>query len=325
MERFMPNEGNDNKKSNIKKIVSRIGTALMVLSLIFIVRRLINDEGFDRSLFEHLTSIWVIAALLLLAMIEGLGILAAGLNFRAIIKNVSGLLVDLRLALAVYTESNVYKYIPGSVMYVAGRNRLAIEVDELTHGKVVLSTIIEGVFFIFSVIVIAIIFAFDHFTTYIMQMDIVITVLLVLGTLVVAVTAIIYICRHRIGGKIKQMTDSIETISWQIIAKRLGFSLTIMFIYSLTFLFTLMLMGQEVTFDMGVALIGLYLLAWLAGFITPGVPSGIGIRELVMIMFMGDYISVGIIAATMVMHRVLTVIGDLAAFVFAKGLNKRVL
>ena len=316
----MINDDKNDRKLNVKKIVSYVGTTLMILSLLFITQRLINDEGFDRSLFEHLSSLWVIGGLFLIAMAEGLGILGAGLNFRAILKNVSSVTVDRRLALSVYTESNVYKYIPGGVMYVAGRNRLAIEIDELTHGKVALSTILEGISMIIGVITIASIFAFNHTAAYIRRMEIMPIAALIVLLVMVAGAIILYFLRHRIGGKLKQMTSSMERISWLTIAKRIGFSILIMFFYSLTFLVVLMLMGQEVSFELGFAIIGLYLLAWLAGFITPGTPSGLGVREVVMMMFLGDLVSVSVLTAAMVMHRALTAVGDIAAYVFAKWL-----
>ena len=311
----------NDRKPNIKRIVSYLGTALMILSLLFIVRRLINDEGFDRSLFEHLSSLWVIGGLFLIAMAEGLGILGAGLNFRAILKNVSSVAVDIRLALSVYTESNVYKYIPGGVMYFAGRNRLAIEVDELTHGRVALSTVLEGICMIIGVIAIAAIFAFNHTAAYIRQIDFVPGVI-VSFFVIIALSITFYFLRHRIGGRLRQITRSMERISLLTIAKRIGFSMLIMFFFSLTFLLVLLLIGQELSFELGFAIIGLYLLAWLAGFLTPGTPSGLGIREVVLIMFLGDFISVSVLAAAMVMHRALTAIGDVTAYVFAKWMLK---
>jgi uncharacterized membrane protein YbhN (UPF0104 family) len=132
----------------------------------------------------------------------------------------------------------------------------------------------------------------------------------------------VYFLRDKIGGGIKHLTGNMETINLAVIAKRLSFPIVLMFFYSLTFLMTLMLLGQEVTFELGFAIIGLYLLAWLAGFITPGAPSGLGVREMVMMMFLGDFVSVTILTAAMVIHRLLTVAGDIGAYVFAKVLVK---
>ena len=308
------------KKLNAKKLVSYLGTLLMIVSLVFIAQRLIADEGFDRNLFDLLTSPWVIAGLLGIATLEGTGILMAGLNFRALVRNVSGVMVNRPLALAVYTESNVYKYIPGGVMYVAGRNRLAVEVDELSHGKVALATILEGVGMVIGVVVVAVVFAFDYSVTYVRQMDILPILLMILILALLIAAPIVYFLRHRIGGGIKTLTSNMETINFVVIAKRVGFSIILMFLYSVTFLMTLMILGQELTLGLGFAIIGLYLLAWLAGFLTPGAPSGLGVREVVMIMFLGDFVSVTVLTAAMVMHRVLTVIGDVGAYAFAKVL-----
>jgi len=308
------------KKFTAKKIVSYIGSLLMVVSLIFIVRRLI-EAGTEDLDFALLTSPWIITGLLLVAALEGTGILGAGLNFRALLRNVSGIAVDRVLAVKVYTESNIYKYIPGGVMYVAGRNRLAVEVEELTHSKVVLSTILEGACMVIGVIVVATIFAFDYSITYVRQMDVLPIILLIIGFLAVVAAFVVYFMRDKIGGGLKRLTDNMETISWLVVAKRVGFAILLMFLYSVTFLLTLMLLGQEMTLELGFAIVGLYLLAWLAGFLTPGAPSGFGVREVVMMMFLGDFVNVSILMAAMVMHRVLTVFGDVFAYLVASSIN----
>jgi len=56
------------------------------------------------------------------------------------------------------------------------------------------------------------------------------------------------------------------------------------------------------------------MLSWVAGFLTPGAPSGLGVREVVLLMFMGSTLNEGILISAMVMHRMLTVMGDVAAY-----------
>jgi len=316
-------QSKNKKKLDIKKVVSYVGTLLMIVSMIFVAQRLRNTAGGEDGIdFALLTSPWVIAGLLFVATTEGLGILAAGLNFRALVRNVSGVVVSRVLALKVYTESNVYKYIPGGVMYVAGRNRLAVEVDALAHSKVVLATIIEGVCMVIGVIVVAAVFAYSHAAYLITYLGLLPIILLIIGIVLVIAAPVVYAFRHRIGGIIKKLTSNMETISWVVIAKRQGFSIVLMFLYSVTFLMTLMLMGQEMNMSLGFAIIGLYLLAWLAGFLTPGAPSGLGIREAVMVMFLTGFVDDGTLVAAMVMHRVLTVIGDVFAFLAALVISR---
>ena len=312
---------NKQKKWNAKRIVSYIGTILMIVSLVFVARSLItawqNDEGFAISM---LASPWIVGGLLGVAALEGFGIMLAGLNFRALLRNVSGVACDRALAVKVYTESNVYKYIPGGVMYVAGRNRLAVEVDELSHGKVALSTVLEGISMVIGVVVVAMVFSFNHSVTYIQTLDMLPIILLIVGVVLLIAIPVVYSLRHRIGGGLKKLFSNMEKLNWIVIVKRVGFGIVLMFSYSATFLMTLTLLGQALTFELGFAIIGLYLLAWLAGFLTPGAPSGLGIREAVMMMFLADFVDVSVLIAAMVLHRMLTVLGDLFAYVLAFGI-----
>jgi len=311
----------EKKKLNAKKIVSYIGSLLMVVSLVFVARSLINvwqsEDGISLAF-----SPWVLTGFIAIIIAEGLGILAAGLNFRSLLRNVSGVTVVRSLALKVYTESNMYKYIPGGVMYVAGRNRLAVEVDALPHSKVVLATVLEGILMVFGVVVVAIVFAFDHSVNYLRTLGVLPIVFAIVFVMVIATIPIVYLCRHKIGGVLKNLLSDMEKISFFVVIKRAGFGIFIMFLFSLALLLTIMLLGQEMTFELGFAIIGLYLIAWLAGFLIPGAPSGLGIREAVMLSFLSDFVDVGILIAAMVLHRVILVLGDLFAYAVAFAIRK---
>jgi len=69
-----------------------------------------------------------------------------------------------------------------------------------------------------------------------------------------------------------------------------------------------------VTIQLGSTIIGLYLLAWLAGFLAPGAPSGLGIREAVMMMFLTGLVYDDILLAALIIHRVVTMVGDVFAY-----------
>ncbi|AEH87079.1 conserved hypothetical protein [Mesorhizobium opportunistum WSM2075] len=65
------------------------------------------------------------------------------------------------------------------------------------------------------------------------------------------------------------------------------------------------------------AIASAYVLAWLAGFVTPGAPAGIGIREAVLLFLLGGLSSGPVILLAVVIGRMITVLGDL--FFFAGG------
>jgi len=302
-----------------KKIVSYLGTVLMFISLGFIARRLIT-YGIDFSL---LTSAWAVAGLLTVAAVEGLGMTAAGLNYRAAVKNVSGILVNVKLTLVVYAQANLYKYIPGGVMYVLGRNRLAVETDNLKHSKVALATVLEGGTIAIGAIIVAVLFAFEYTFFYIRHLEILPLIGLIIFIAAVVLVPVIYYKRHKFVPKAKELFGSIERPVWRVFLMRIGFAFLLMFMWGASFVATLALLGQPMSVDIAVPILGLYLLAWVIGFLTPGAPSGFGVREAVMIMFFGAIVDDSILLAAMVVHRVITVLGDLFCYLIAMGYSAR--
>ena len=71
------------------------------------------------------------------------------------------------------------------------------------------------------------------------------------------------------------------------------------------------------------ALCGAYVLAWLAGFITPGTPAGVGVREIVLLFLLRGQIEQADLLLAIVLGRVVTVIGDLLYFIMATFINKK--
>ncbi|MCL2404232.1 MAG: hypothetical protein FWC92_01665 [Defluviitaleaceae bacterium] len=299
-----------------KQIVSWAGTILMIVSLAFLAYRIyVLSTGADFN-FSTFASAGVVVGLVLVALMEGLGILLAGFNFRALIKNVSGVLVHRPLALLVYTISNVYKYIPGGAMYVLGRNRLAEEIDDLSHPAVALSTIIEGALVAIAAILIVVVTVFDHTVEHIRQTETELPTAFVIVIIVVLVLAgsAVYSFRRVIAEGLGKLLAHMQVLRPLVLLKRFGFALLIMILWGGTFLATLVVLGQEMSPGMAPTIIGLFLLAWLAGFLTPGAPSGLGIREMIMLTFLSGMIYEGILIPAMVVHRVLAALGDVAAY-----------
>ena len=66
-----------------------------------------------------------------------------------------------------------------------------------------------------------------------------------------------------------------------------------------------------------IALTGAFMFAWIIGFVTPGAPGGIGIREGVMIFVCGNSYADRIVLFVLVM-RIASVFADVASFVIGK-------
>ncbi|MCL2361869.1 MAG: hypothetical protein FWC73_08675 [Defluviitaleaceae bacterium] len=309
----------EKKKITKTQIVSWVGTLLMVASLVFLARRLFLEQADSDFYLMDLFTTGVVIGLVIVAIFEGIGILLAALNFRALVRNVSGVLVKLPLGLVVYTISNLYKYIPGGVMYVVGRNRLALETEELSHPKVALSTVLEGIIIAFAAITIIVFTVFDHAMDYIRQLELPRAFAILLIVIVVLAGSAAFSFRHKIKEGLTKLFDHMRVLSIPVLIKRFGFGLIIMVLWASTFLATLLVLGQPLEPSQMATVIGLFLLSWLVGFLTPGAPSGIGIREIVMLMFMGGILYEEILLAAMLMHRIVAASGDIAAYGVAVG------
>ena len=66
-----------------------------------------------------------------------------------------------------------------------------------------------------------------------------------------------------------------------------------------------------------------YVIAWLAGAITPGAPAGIGIREIVMFALLQPVVAESDLLVAIVLNRAITAGGDTLFYLFAAGLGKR--
>ena len=60
---------------------------------------------------------------------------------------------------------------------------------------------------------------------------------------------------------------------------------------------------------------GVFALAWLAGYLLPGAPAGIGVRESMMVLLFAPLLGEGVAIALGVTSRLATTLADAVAFV----------
>jgi len=68
-------------------------------------------------------------------------------------------------------------------------------------------------------------------------------------------------------------------------------------------------------------LVGAYVLAWLAGLVTPGAPAGVGVRELVLLFLLKGHISETDLVFAVLLGRMVTVGGDIVIYIAAMIMN----
>ena len=303
------------KRIDIKKAVSFAGTILMLIALIFVFKRLFDmREDLD---FSILSSTWVIIALLLIMLLEGAFVILAAINYRSIVMDISGVFTPLHTAIKIYNITNMYKFIPGGLMQVIGRNRLALETKDLGHGKVALSTLVEGILWALAALSLSVIYAFDYFVYYISQLDIMPWLALILALAILMSIPIFYRFRSQLQESLKNIRTDAKRPFRIILLKHLFYMLIMVSFWGVSFLATLSVLGQSLTVSLAVLIVGLYILSWALGYLTPGAPSGLGIREFVLLMSLSGFISEEILLSAIVIHRALQIAGDIVAYVAA--------
>lgn len=74
-------------------------------------------------------------------------------------------------------------------------------------------------------------------------------------------------------------------------------------------------LGVRLSLIENVRLFSSYTLSWLVGFIVPGAPAGVGIKEAVMLEIVGNSLSAQTVALGMVVIRVLLTLADVLGYV----------
>ncbi|MDW6091567.1 hypothetical protein SBX64_03220 [Vibrio rhizosphaerae] len=198
------------------------------------------------------------------------------------------------LSVKIYGMSQLAKYVPGNIFHLAGRQVLGmasgIKASTLAKSTVLELIFIAGAGAIFGFLVLPILFLnFSEVDGIFIFFTLFILVLIAL---------------------------------WQSQGKHLVYS----FCYHVSFLtvsgavfFALLSMNdmneQSISFHQAPIIIGAYVISWLGGLVTPGSPAGVGVRELILLFLLKNYIIETDLLMAIILARLVTVIGDLFFFV----------
>ena len=107
-----------------------------------------------------------------------------------------------------------------------------------------------------------------------------------------------------------------------IILSNFGFYIINVFINAVLYIATLVvILNMSLTIADVYVLIGAFILSWVVGFIVPGAPGGIGIREFVITLLLPEGIDAALVLFGIVMYRLVNIIGDAIGFLFTSILN----
>lgn len=299
----------------LKKLIKFIGMPLMVFAFVFIIKKLI-DMDIDISLFRSAS---VTAALIIAAVGLTVVIITGTFPWTVFTQSLSQKKIPFATAVPIYTQSNILKYIPGNVFQYVGRNKLAFDMN-ISHVDVACATILDIIFCLIWTGLISVALLGGKIAEMLGKYGRNILIVGCIGVAAVIVVAVVI--KLKFADKVREYLSRYEKAfqkenRGKFMQGAFYYLFHNAFLAVMYFFCLKLIMGDTLPVSDIFALTGAYLFAWIIGFITPGAPGGIGIREGVMIFACGDKYSDKVVLFVLVM-RISSIIADITGFLIGK-------
>lgn len=293
---------NDNKAY----LVRILKIIIFIISLLFIAYISYNNyDNIKESLIFDRKNI--LLELLFLSLVYAISLIFVAIAWQNILSLLSNKKLSLLLIL-VWLKSNIYKYLPGNIFNYVYRQLISKKMG-VSHKVLLESNIVEAILIISTSILISSIilllvydFTFNEYFSLINTNYIYIVISFF-------ITVFWYLYKYR---QIKVINYWKSIACYMIFFIGIGGSVYFVLNYQMNIEFSFLLITAIYTF------------AWLVGFITPGAPGGIGVRESVFIILshgvLGEVDAV-ILSAIL---RFVSIIGEVILFVIASIMLKNI-
>lgn len=302
----------------IKKYLKYLGNLVTIISIAFVIYAVFKLK-ID---FQKLANPRAILILIIGALGVTFTVYFMAYAWKNTLDYLSGRKNRFRDVAHVYGKANIGKYLPGNVMHYVERNLFATKIG-LSQLDLAISSVIEVAGIIIVALLFSVVCAFDELMKaakeYVKPQYII-----VLGIIaVVAIAVAIFICMK--SEKIRTMAKRL--MNWRFvlvfIANLVIYAVVLAMLGAILvlvcgFIFEVELQAGDIS-----AMITYYMLAWVLGFVVPGAPGGIGVREAILVLLMSPVIGESVTLSAALIHRLISIIGDFIGYVVALLLKNR--
>ena len=304
-------EESPKKRINLKKLAKTAGSVISILSIVFVIRAVIV-LGFD---FSSITNWPVFLLVVLICVLIKTGtVFLSGTAWYGWLSLFSGKKDKLRDAVIVYAKANIGKYLPGNVMHYVERNLFAGKLG-MSQKKLAAASILEVMALVFVAFLMSVLVSAAQLKKALHEIFgesyvLVVGAAIILGLL--AVCVIVFLFRKKLKGIFENL--GAKEVAATVLRNMLLEAL-VLFLLGVIMVVLYCYMGGSFQLQ-SAALIGSgYVIAWVLGFVVPGAPGGIGVRELVITLLLGSVMGEGLVVTLSITHRLITIIGDFLAYV----------
>ncbi len=292
-------------KEKIKIYVKYVGNAISALSILFVLSALAEIGIGLPGVSDWRVFVLPVAAGVVLKTATVFLSASAWVHW---LEFYSGKGCSRKEALRVYAKANIGKYMPGNVMHYVERNLFAGKLG-LSQKQIAAASMSEVASLAFSAICMGLVLAFSQVYAALcaicksLHWNLPLAAAFGVGAL-----CIVPICLVLYSKK------GILRTFFYCFCVNCAVLLTLGAILVLIYSCWVRPPGLWQAVQMAAA----YMIAWVLGFIIPGAPGGIGIRELVLTLLLSPVVGKDCIVTLGVWHRLITVLGDFAAYFVRK-------
>lgn len=292
-------------------LIRVISLIAIPISFWFIAERFLAHQHWLRAEFLHKEIIIIIC---ICSIIYGTSELLLSIAWRQLLILCGQKCISQQLCHTIYGKTQLAKYIPGNIFHFSGRHLLG-NAAGISHRILTSAAIYEilGLLTISGIIGCSGIILLRIENTYLSVSQITgIIFIAILLSIVVTIFVPYFI-------KARDITLPQLNI-WLSICKLW----TIYFLYSIFFLnaglLLVLIINTFVVINLFIAIkvITVFSIAWLAGFVVPGAPGGIGVREAVIIYSIAPIIGEAQAVAAAIALRLVTIFGDIWFFIISE-------
>ena len=295
------------------KIIKYVGVIITFITFVFIGKSLLS-MNLDIKYISN--PIFAIVLIILLSFGYAIIVFISSYAWKLTLEFIYKGKLSAREIIPVYVKSNIGKYLPGNVMHFAGRNILAGKLG-FKQLDITFCTLIEILMLIFTDGILSLVFALKSFKLVFKEVFSKLNLSIVYGISIIALSLIVFIIVLLVKktGFIKSYQHLFSKSFLKLLCK-------LFCIYSLTlivpgiFLIVILkqILGCNISLEISMFIITAYTISWVSGFIVPGAPGGLGVRESVLLLILGPFYTSNIVLLAAILLRITSIIGDLLAF-----------
>jgi uncharacterized membrane protein YbhN (UPF0104 family) len=302
------------------KKVKILGYIITAISFYYLIRVVLN---LNINLLRLENPFLSIAYIGFWGIIYAILILLVSFSWRLIIEYLSGERVLGKEAFRVYAQANIAKYLPGNVMHFVGRNYLGSRLG-WKHEDIAISSFLEIVFVVITIAILFLILSLKGFIYIPKELSSHIHAKRFITYAIILITVVsIFLFLHKTG---KLHYDFKKFYSRKILFLFIKIFLVYSFIFFSTGIILVFIIHSILNFPLKpeniMTIISVFILSWFVGFIIPGAPGGIGIRESVIVLLLSPVYGEGNSLIASLILRVVTILGEVLAFCYAYFLVK---